>query len=603
MKILFPIFVFLITLIIFSATGFEGLTYTDNGELAGVAAKLGISHPTGYPLFAILSHLWTYLPLGLKLIHQLNLLSAFFVSLSAVFVYFNSKMIFDNYIINNDLYNSIISTSFALSYSFGSLIWEQSNSLEVYSLHFLFLNLLIYFSLKLYFNYSEKNLLILFFITGLSFTNHLTTILIIPSLLVLLLFDNKLKLRKLDNKTYLIGFLLFLLGLSLYMYLPIRSSMNPVFNWGDVSRGLDKFLYHVQGKQYQVWMFTGSQAIKDNLAKLPLMIFEQFLFIIPFILIGIVSIFKKSKFLFSYFFLAAIVTIIYSSNYTIHDIDPYFALMIISFLYISIFSMIDLHKKFKNIVYVSLLFPISLVVFNYQSNDVSKKDIIPQFTVNLVDNLDSNAVVLSSQWDFWVSAFWYKQQVENYRKDVVLIEKELLRRTWYSEQLFSWYPDLEPSRKEKDAFMLHLQKFENEENYDAIGIQKTFIEMLKSFVDKNIDKRPVYFTYDILQTERELLNSYILKPEGFAYRVYKNENPNHSTKMNTLDIESIIKNKNMYNNHLDNGLFEFLAITYINFARYYIAREDFKSAYKAVQIALRIEPDNVFAKQLYEKIR
>ncbi len=608
MKILFPLFVFVITLIIYSATGFPGLTYTDNGELAAVAVTLGISHPTGYPLFTILSHLWTYLPLGLEKITQLNLLSAFFVSISAVLVYYNSKLIFDNFKDNEGkdnegLGNYILSTSIALCYAFGGLIWEQSASLEVYSLHFLFLNLIIFFSLRLYFNYNENNLLLLFFILGLSFSNHLTTILIIPSLIFLLFFDSRMKFRRLDKKVYIYGFALFFIGLSLYLYLPIRANMQPIFNWGDVSRGWDKFLYHVQGKQYQVWMFTGSDAIKANLAKLPLMVYQQFLVLIPFIFIGLFSSFRKSKFLFVFLLLAGVTTIIYSSNYTIHDIDPYFALMVISFLYISLFAIIDIYHKFKNIVYVSILFPIILLAYNYQRNDFSEKDIVNQFTTNLVDNLDSNAIIISSQWDFWASAFWYKQQVENYRRDVILIEKELLRRTWYPEQLFRWYPELESSRKERDEFLFHLHKFEKEESYDVYGIQSTFIEMLKSFVNKNIDSRPIYFTYDILQTEQELLKTYVLKPEGFAYRVYKIENPNHSSKMSDLDIESILKNKNEYNNHLDKGLFEMLTITYINFARYYMGKDDFTNAYKAIEIALKIDPENTFAKQIYQQIR
>jgi len=584
-------------------TGYQDLTFTDNGELAASAVTLGISHPTGYPLFIILSHIWSIIPLGLTKIHQLNLFSALFASLSSVVVYFTTALILKNKSKIEELKLELVAMKFALVYSLGNLIWQQSNSLEVYSLHFFFLNLMIFLSFKLYFNFDIKILLTLFFTLGLSFTNHLTTILIVPSLLFLLIFDNKFKLRKLDKKVYLYGFSLFLIALSIYAYLPIRSSMDPLFNWGGVSRSFDKFMYHVQGKQYQVWMFTGSEAIKENLAKLPEMIFNQFQLLILMIIPGLYFAFKKSKYMFVFLMLATLVTIFYSSNYIIHDIDPYFGLMVIGLLYFGVYGFLLTYEKYKSKAYLLSFMIIPLIVFNFPKNDYSEKDIVPQFTTQLVDNLDSNAVVISAQWDFWVSAFWYKQQIEGYRKDVILIEKELLRRTWYPKQVFKWYPELGSSKLERDKFLVHLEKFEKEENYDVNGIQITFIKLLKSFIDNDINKRPVYLTYDILQTEQQLTKDYFLKPEGLAFRVYKLDNPLHETKFENINIEAFLKNKADNNNHLDAGIFDFLTVTYINYSRFYMGKGNLVSANKCIDIALQIDPENVMARQMKEQIR
>jgi len=603
MKKLFPILIFILTFIVYAMTGYQDLTFTDNGELAASAVTLGISHPTGYPLFIILSHIWSIIPLGLTKIHQLNLFSALFASLSSVVVYFTTALILKNKSKIEELKLELVAMKFALIYSLGNLIWQQSNSLEVYSLHFFFLNLMIFLSFKLYFNFDIKILLTLFFTLGLSFTNHLTTILIVPSLLFLLIFDNKFKFRKLDKKVYLYGFSLFLIALSIYAYLPIRSSMDPLFNWGGVSRSFDKFLYHVQGKQYQVWMFTGSEAIKENLAKLPEIIFNQFQLLILMIIPGLYFAFKKSKYMFVFLMLATLVTIFYSSNYIIHDIEPYFGLMVIGLLYFGVYGFLLTYEKYKSKAYLLSFMLIPLIVFNFPKNDYSEKDIVPQFTTQLIDNLDSNAVVISAQWDFWVSAFWYKQQIEGYRKDVILIEKELLRRTWYPKQVFKWYPELESSKTEKDNFLFHLEKFEKEEEYDVSGIQVTFIKLLKSFIDKNIDSRPVYLTYDILQTEQQLTKDYFLKPEGLAFRVYRLDNPLHETKFEKINIDAFLKNKAKNNNHLDAGIFEFLSATYINYSRFYMGKGNLVSANKCIDIALKIEPENVMALQMKAQIR
>lgn len=60
--------------------------FIDSGELAAVATTLGIAHPTGYPLFTIIGHIFSLLPIGSEEVYRLNLMSAFFCSL-AVFMF------------------------------------------------------------------------------------------------------------------------------------------------------------------------------------------------------------------------------------------------------------------------------------------------------------------------------------------------------------------------------------------------------------------------------------------------------------------------------------------------------------------------------------
>ena len=86
MKKYIPVIVSIFGFIIYALTAFQHLTYTDNGELAAVAVTLGISHPTGYPLFIILSHLWSILPFGLDIVYKLNLFSGFAISISLYFI-------------------------------------------------------------------------------------------------------------------------------------------------------------------------------------------------------------------------------------------------------------------------------------------------------------------------------------------------------------------------------------------------------------------------------------------------------------------------------------------------------------------------------------
>ena len=77
----------LLSLIVFLVTAAPGVTFTDAGELAGVCTSLGVAHPTGYPLFTIMGHLWTLLPIAESPVFELNLFAGMLVSI-AVFILF-----------------------------------------------------------------------------------------------------------------------------------------------------------------------------------------------------------------------------------------------------------------------------------------------------------------------------------------------------------------------------------------------------------------------------------------------------------------------------------------------------------------------------------
>ena len=293
-KTIFTILAFFIPLIFFCGTANPDVTFTDSGELAGACISLGIAHPTGYPLFTILGHLWALLPIPLKTIQWLNFFASFCTALS-VAVFFNINTIILGYILKlkpnrkrnakkikpkepkvvksfvSDDFILIISLINALIYAFSMTVWQQSNSIEVYSLQLLMMNLIIFSMLKACFveGATRKYHILTAFLLGLGFSNHMTTILLVPGILFLYFKPFNQKATFDQSKLKFLAFLIipFLLGLSFYIYLPLRSAASPEFNWGWVSRGFDKFFYHIQGKQYQVWMFSGSDVWKENISK------------------------------------------------------------------------------------------------------------------------------------------------------------------------------------------------------------------------------------------------------------------------------------------------------------------------------------------------
>jgi hypothetical protein len=73
--------VFLAALLLFSWTLAPTVTLTDSGELVVVAQGLGVAHPPGFPLWAIVAHVVSLLPLG-NVAVRINFSSALFAALA-----------------------------------------------------------------------------------------------------------------------------------------------------------------------------------------------------------------------------------------------------------------------------------------------------------------------------------------------------------------------------------------------------------------------------------------------------------------------------------------------------------------------------------------
>lgn len=150
---------------------------TDCGELATVQATLGIAHPTGYPLFTLLGYVWLKIPFLFSVIFKLNLLATIYTILASIIFLKTGWLLLNNFnllTISSDTksqkasqtnnfaqldektkFISVISAGLMLAFS--STFWIQSTSTEVYSLHLLLLNLILYSFLIAYFSTKEND--------------------------------------------------------------------------------------------------------------------------------------------------------------------------------------------------------------------------------------------------------------------------------------------------------------------------------------------------------------------------------------------------------------------------------------------------------------
>jgi len=630
-KLIFSALSFIISFVIYLFTLAPDLNFTDAGELAGVCATLGIAHPTGYPLFTILGFVWSHIPLPFTKIYQMNLFAAFTTSVS-VAVFFNVCLLIFEYFdvlskkqlkskkpksiittetvttISNSMPHLLIALISSLVYALSNVVWSISNSIEVYSLEAAIMTLILYTFLKALLSNekTDRYLLMTAFLFGLGFSNHMTTILLVPAVLFLY-FKRPGEKFDFSNQTLKYLALLavpFLIGLSFHLYLPLRAATLPEFNWGWVSRNFDKYIYHVTGKQYQVWMFTGSEAFMGNLTKFFNIFPYQFgwLGLISFIF-GIYKVFISSKDIFWFLILLVIGCLAYSLNYSIHDIETYFLAAVIGLLLFSAVGLKAIYEYYPKVLPAFILLPLISLAVNF--NDVNESDnrLVPEYTRILSENLQPNALIISSQWDYYCSAFWYKQRVEGYRKDIVLVEKELLRRTWYLEQFRRWYPQTAKlSEGKMNTYLEQLELFESGSNYNPALIQKRFIDMINSFIDNNYGKRPIYVTLEILQNEQDadIGAGYEKIPVGLAFRLEKGEKAKqvYTVNVDKFNLDLFLKGpKNRNDNHLVKGIKDLTAYNLTNLGRYALVNNQIDAARKAFRLAVRINPENEVAQQ------
>jgi len=217
----------------------------DSGELVTAVQILGIPHPTAYPLYVLLGKLWTLIvPFG-SVTFRMSLFSATCAAATCIVLFRICS------VLSMTLMARYLSTfMFAFSPSF----WSQANLPRVYALNALCLSLATLMAFTWARDKNERCLPWAFFFCGLGAANHtfMAVAAIALGLFVCLLSPNLLW-RK--PALVLRSGLLCVLGLLPYLYLPLRSRMNPPLDWGNPET-LNGFLNVLLRRDFwrRVWM-------------------------------------------------------------------------------------------------------------------------------------------------------------------------------------------------------------------------------------------------------------------------------------------------------------------------------------------------------------
>ncbi|HDR06407.1 MAG TPA: DUF2723 domain-containing protein, partial [Candidatus Coatesbacteria bacterium] len=226
-----------------------GLVAGDAGELQAAAVGLGVAHPTGYPLYLQLGRLF----FALGGTWGLNFLSALAMALAAALAVRLAVR----------LTGSMVAAALAgILVIFGRMAWLEALSAEVYALSLALQLACLNLTLELRREGGAAGeagradgrlLALLGLVYGLSLAHHLSALFLLPALLFLVPW------RELEPRAGALAAAALLLGLSTYIYLPLRALSSAAVNWGD-PRTLGAFLEHLRGAEYGTALFGGTAA-------------------------------------------------------------------------------------------------------------------------------------------------------------------------------------------------------------------------------------------------------------------------------------------------------------------------------------------------------
>ncbi len=424
-----------ITFIVYMLSLCPSIYPGDSPEFITAAYTLGSAHPPGYPLYCILGKLFSFLPFG-SIAYRVNALSCFFGVAAIMLLYLIMLKVTGNY---------LLSFCFSLAGAFSRVFWSQSVMAEVYTLNAFFMFLTYYILLLWGENREDSYLFLLAFIFGLGMSNHYLLALALPVyVLFIRLNRGKKEEGNPDNakpysgalRTGFTLLLFFLLGVSIYFYLIIRSTANPPLDWGNPET-VSGFIRHLMRLQYRAFETAKSVGLDTKLlfaGDFFNKVIRQFPLFTWFAgLPGLVWLFKRQRKVFITSLLifllngfSAVLMLQFGFNPVYRGVVEvyYLPAYLISALWICCGFMyfIELIKDkviFKKVVlFAALCVPLVSLAGNFYRNNLSRHYFMYDFGRNMLKNLEKDAFLNLAADDGVVFPMLYLKHVEKLRPDV-----------------------------------------------------------------------------------------------------------------------------------------------------------------------------------------
>jgi hypothetical protein len=517
-KTILPLALFVFSFGLYSYTMAPTITWKhdgyDAGDLITAAYTLGIPHPTGYPTYMLLGKGFTLLPFG-DVAYRMNLLSACSAALTVVLLYLTSTTM-----LGSRAASALASVCAALLLAASPTFWSQALITEVYALNCLFFAVTLFLLLQVQLRLKEQPvsptghprvlhmLTLAAWIYGLSLGNHLTMALSAP--LVLLQCAVICRQRALRLTQWARVVVVFLLGLSVYLYLPLRAGSQPLLNWGNPNT-LRGFAWMVSGGMYRQYVLALPVAYwAQRLMAWVDLLRQQFgIWGTALGLLGAWEHAKRAPQQFAILLLTFVIYSAYAMGY--NTTDSYVYLLPVYFLY-ALWIAHGVHIALRGLttpqttrsrpmavlLCVALLAaPLGMLVVNLPRADLSNDYSAHDYGSRVFAQVPDHSVIISAS-DAHTFTLWYFARVVTGRDEVALIDRDLLTYDWYVAGLRQSYPWLNLSPASNSAPL-----------------------SIDTFLEANMQHCALFLT----DRDQELMTRYPFQKQDLLYRLVAERTP------------------------------------------------------------------------------
>ncbi len=460
-----------------------GLMSDDSGEMVAAAYGLGLPHPPGYPLFCLLGRLFSLVPVGI-VAFRLNLLSSLFVLLSLAFVGVSALKISSNKEAAG--WKPTFLTIAVLLFLFSCRsVFAQALTAKggVYTLTLLFLSFFWWLRVR---NegkgLSTPLFLFLWFLWAVGMTNHWESQVLWVPFLVYWGWQEKFQW---GIKRTIQGLSVLLIGLSTYLYLPLRAAQKPGFCWGN-PMSLSEFWWVVSRKlaSGSEPLFRSSSYYLSFMGEYLKVLGSHWLpGILLFALWGAFCLYRSNRALFCsslMFYLPMVLGVLMIPREETRFLVgvylvPTQALMA---FYLSK-GLVDQKERIGRIAVVFLLIAACGWCFwTFHHENKSRYTASSDLALNAVKFLPARSIFLADS-DIYVMPLVYEREVEGKRKDLVFQVSHFLLHDWGWAQLGAQEPKAPRSLNNLKELPAHLEALTS--LVDGRGLFLDLREMQTSF--------------------------------------------------------------------------------------------------------------------------
>jgi Protein of unknown function (DUF2723) len=363
----------------------------DSPKMQYVGRILGTAHNPGYPLYVVLTHLASYIPVG-SLAYRINLFSAICGACTVALAYAACR---------ECGCNRGSAATVALSLGLGRVFWSQAVVAEVYTMAAALLALLLFAFFRWRRTQQRWWLYVGVGALGLSLGHHLTIVTVIPAILLFVAITEWRLVH--DRRAWAICSALVIIGIAQYGYILLRS-------WQGVpgvesrAEDLDQLGRVIRGSQFKgyLFMFGPRELVLERLPLVATIVRDEVGGVVSLLLLalGSVGLFAKRRWAdFVLLLGGASGPAFFAMNYGVPDVPVFLTLTFVLVAPLIGLGLTQISHRLPLALACGMLaLPAWQLARNYGTNDFSRHIMETRFVGALFERLPRPCAVATNEY-------------------------------------------------------------------------------------------------------------------------------------------------------------------------------------------------------------